>query len=308
MKRIGSIAAKVVAVVAMVLLLSGCMKLNMDLNVSSDNTVSGTMIFAVDKQILEAYGQSFDDLMGETPIPTPSAGNVTTSPYEDDEFVGQEIKYEGVQLSEFSDTQDAESLQIVRDGDQFKVSGVLDLSSATANTGDDALDEMLQQALESADISIKMTFPGDVVSSNGEIDGNVVTWAPKIGERTEISAVASAIPKKSSTPWLWIAIGGVVALAAISAGIMMAGRGKKGGEAAAPVEAVPPSEPPAVAESPAPYEEPTAETLPPTPAEPPPWPPTEPTAETPAEPPAWPPAEPTAETPPTPSTPPEETV
>ncbi|HEX7463413.1 MAG TPA: hypothetical protein VF382_00725, partial [Actinomycetota bacterium] len=232
MKRIGSVAAKVLAIVAMALLLSGCMKLNMDLTVSSDDTVNGTMIFAMDKQLLEATGQSFDDLMADNPIPTPSEAGVTTSPYEDDKFVGQEIRFDAVPLSKFNESEDAESLQIVREGDQFKVSGVLDLSSATGNTGDEALDKMLQEALKSADISIKMTFPGDVASSNGEIDGNSVTWAPKIGERTEINAVASAIPTKSSTPWLWIAIGGVVALGAVGAGIMMAGRGKKGGEAA----------------------------------------------------------------------------
>ena len=35
-------------------------------------------------------------------------------------------------------------------------------------------------------------------SATGDIDGNTVTWEPKIGENTRIEAVASAIPSASS--------------------------------------------------------------------------------------------------------------
>jgi cobalamin biosynthesis Mg chelatase CobN len=265
MKRIGSVAAKVLALVAMALLLSGCMKLNMALNVSSDNTVSGTMIFAVDKQLLQATGQSFDQLVGENPIASPGEAGVTTSPYEDNKFVGQKVTFDAVPLAQFAEDQGSDTLKIVREGDQFKVSGVLDLSSASSDTGDAQLDQILKEALKSADISIEMTFPGKVASSNGSVDGNSVTWNPKMGERTEINAVASAIPSKSSSsPWVWIVVGGVIVVAAIVAGVLMGARGKKGGEPALAAEGVEP----APADQGATPSEMTTESLPPAPPTP----------------------------------------
>jgi len=237
MKRKVSVAVKALAVVAMALLLSSCLKLNMDLTVSSDNTVSGTVIFAVDKQLLEATGQTADQVIGENPLASPGAG-VTTSSYDDGKYVGQKVTFDAVPITQFSGA-GAEDLKIVREGDEFKVSGVLDLSGAMEGSGDAQPDQIAQQALGTADVRITMAFPGDVISSNGKVDGNTVTWEPKVGERTEIQAVASAIAS-SSFPWLWIAIGGaaVVVLLAIGIGVAARRRGKKGGEAPAAGEPV----------------------------------------------------------------------
>jgi hypothetical protein len=231
MKRKVSVAVKALAAVAMALLLSSCIKLNMDLTVSSDNTVSGTVIFAVDKQLLEATGQTADQVMGENPFASPGAEGMTSSSYDDGKYVGQKVTFDAVPITQFSGA-GAEDLKIVREGDEFKVSGVLDLSGTTGETGGSGSDGIAQQALGTADVRITMAFPGDVISSNGTIDGNTVTWVPKVGERTEIQAVASAIPSSSSFPWLWIAIGGaaVVVLLAIVLWVAARRRGKKGGE------------------------------------------------------------------------------
>jgi hypothetical protein len=80
----------------------------------------------------------------------------------------------------------------VRQGDVFVVSGVLDMSGALSGaTG--GIGATGQELLDSAEIRITMTFPGDVQEATGTIDGNSVTWAPEFGERLEISATASAI-------------------------------------------------------------------------------------------------------------------
>jgi hypothetical protein len=250
----------------------------MDLTVSSDNTVSGTVIFAVDKQLLQATGQSVDQVIGENPIASPGEEGVTTSPYEDDTFVGQRVTFDAVPIAQFAGAEGSDTLQIVREGDEFKVSGVLDLSSGTEGTGDPQLDQILQKALETADISLTMTFPGEVVSSNGSVDGNSVTWAPKIGERTEIQAVAKATGG-SSMLWLWIAIAAAVVLVVMVAVFALRARGKKG--------AVVPEEtaaggfgtemPSAGAETPAAQMPPPAVEMPPPAVETPPPPPPAPT-------------------------------
>ena len=50
---------------AIALLLAGCFKVNMDLEVSADDMVSGTAVIAVDESLLELSGQSVDDLFAE---------------------------------------------------------------------------------------------------------------------------------------------------------------------------------------------------------------------------------------------------
>ena len=71
------------------------------------------------------------------------------------------------------------------------MTGVLDLSSGLSGaTGPFAGTGRL---FENADIQISITFPGEVVQANGEVDGNTVTYVPEFGERLEINATGSAI-------------------------------------------------------------------------------------------------------------------
>lgn len=201
--------ARLVAVGALAVLLTGCIKLNVDFNVSSDNKVSGTMIFAFSKQLLQLTGQSAEDLIGSSvPIPSDLQG-VSSKPYDDGEFVGQEFSFDSVPLTQFDSSGDPEALSIVREGDTFKVSGVLDLSSATGASGATGSIPGVDQALAGAGIRISITFPGEVTDTNGTVDGRTVTWSPKIGDRLELRATASAIGSGSSSTSTILLIGGI---------------------------------------------------------------------------------------------------
>ena len=81
----------------------------------------------------------------------------------------------------------------MREGDEFHVTGGFDMSGQEF-TGT----EIPQQFLENFEFRISITFPGPVSSASGDIDGNTVTWEPRVGQNTEIQAVASAIPSSSS--------------------------------------------------------------------------------------------------------------
>src|SRR5688572_5345137 len=155
------------------LLLSACLKLDMDLEVSEDNTISGSMIFGVDKQLLELTGGTIDDFLGtDSPLPSDAEG-VTVEPFEDDEFIGQRFVFDSVPLETLS-SGTPDELRITREGDTFTVSGALDLSSglsgatgATGATGFPGAEEFLQ----GADLKVRITFPGAVSDTNGEVDG-----------------------------------------------------------------------------------------------------------------------------------------
>ncbi len=222
MKLRGSMRFTMLGAAALLLLLTSCLKLNMNLKISSDNTASGSIIFAFDKQLIALSGQSVDDLLSQSgagsglPSDLPGA---TTKDYEDDTFVGKEYAFSGVPLTEFTGSSD--ELKIVRDGDVFRVTGTMDLSSGTGATGDPTADATLEEAMKKAELSITIEFPGAVSESSGEIDGNKVTWTPTIGEVTELTATASAIGSGSSSSSMLIIIAVVVLALIVGAVVMM---------------------------------------------------------------------------------------
>jgi hypothetical protein len=191
---------------ALALLLTGCFRVNFDIEVSPENTVAGTAVIAVDQDLLELSGQTEEQLFRQMDLSSNLPPNATVDRYEEDGFIGQEVTFEDVPLDEFQggDTLGGagagDDLSIVRQGDEFVVSGGLDMSGPEFTGG-----QVPQQLLENFEFRVSMTFPGPVTSSTGEVDGNTVTWEPRFGENTRIEARASAIPSESS-PWLMIVL------------------------------------------------------------------------------------------------------
>src|SRR5450756_3192879 len=77
---------------------------------------------------------------------------------------------------------------VVRDGDEFVVSGTLDMTEAAMGA------ESMPGLGDSFDIKIAMTFPGKVTEHNGELSGNTVTWTPVYGEVNELSLIHISLP------------------------------------------------------------------------------------------------------------------
>jgi hypothetical protein len=197
-------AARVGAFAALALVLTGCIKLNMDLVINSDDTVSGVVQFGVQKELLELTGQSAEDLLGDAPLPSDAPG-VTTEPFEDEEFAGQQFNFESVPIAQFNESQvtgatgltgvpATDTLTITHQGDTFVVVGVLDLSGGDITGATNPFGGTGAELLESAEIRVSITFPGDVIeATGGQIEGNTVTYLPRFGDRLEINATGSAI-------------------------------------------------------------------------------------------------------------------
>jgi hypothetical protein len=191
--------------------LTGCMKMDMQLDLQSDDTVDGTMIIAVSAELAELSGQSPEDLaeqMQSEMVPVDEGeGEWTSKPYDDGEFVGSEITFEGAPLNAMGgESASPESLTIVREGDEFVVSGTLDMTDTTGS----AEDPMFEGMMDSFDIRIAVSFPGAVSEHNGELSGNTVTWVPVFGEVLEISARGSAVDGGGGSGLPWLLIAGIV--------------------------------------------------------------------------------------------------
>ena len=73
-------AGRIVAFVALVFLMTGCIKLHMKLGINSDDTVSGTIEIGVQKELVDLTGQNVEDLLGRD-APLPNAPGVTVEPF-----------------------------------------------------------------------------------------------------------------------------------------------------------------------------------------------------------------------------------
>ncbi|HET9311867.1 MAG TPA: hypothetical protein VFP41_11675 [Actinomycetota bacterium] len=174
-----------------ILLLAGCLKLDMAITLSPDDTVDGEIVFAVNKELLELTGQNIDDMLGDTAVPDDVEG-ATTEPYEDDRFVGTRVVFEDVALEDMQENSAPDSLSIERVGDTYEVSGVMDLGTEDAELEGNPFEDQIAEAFDTAELRIAITFPGEVLETNGRVDGTTVTWEPVFGERAEFTAVASA--------------------------------------------------------------------------------------------------------------------
>ena len=305
MSRRARTAGRIGAFVALVFLMTGCIKLNMNLGINSDNTVSGTVEFGVQKELLDLTGQNVEDLLGsDAPFPS-SAPGVTVEPFDDGEFAGQQFIFEDLPIEQFNSGGVAgasgataggasDTLQIARQGDTFVVTGVLDLSSGLSGATGPFGGTGGAQFFESAEIRIAITFPGEVLQApGGQIDGNTVTYVPEFGERLEINATGSAVDNgeaadvvggsDSFLPLILI-IGGVALVLLIVLLLVVRGRKNKGetpsgagtpsgfgeaGTAAAPVSAPPGAPTDAPATSTPPTSTPPTSAPPPAPPMPP---------------------------------------
>ena len=210
-------SARVAALAALTALaLSGCIKLDMDLAVSSDDTVNGAVIFAIDDSFADLPGVDPKDLFeGTSPVDQPSAGTVREEPYEADGKVGTRLVFEGVPIEEFSQGEGEDALRITRQGETYVVTGSLDLTGDETAAGADGADgtdgdtpPVDLGAITDAEVRVAITFPGAVISSNGAVDGNTVVWEPAFGEVVEIQAVAE---RGSTFPWSLVVAGALIA-------------------------------------------------------------------------------------------------
>ncbi len=240
-QRLRRSAALSLLAVATTVLLSACFKLDMQMALQSDNTVDGSIIIAVARdqaQLLggeDALRQSLQSEEGGIFSDAPAQGTFEQRDYEDADWIGTESVFSGVPIDEFGGG-DTGDLSITRDGDEFLVEGSMDLSTDNEDTTTKSL-------LDSADLQISITFPGDVTDTNGQVDGNTVTWQPKAGEVLDISARGSAV---SGTNWALIAaIAALVALVVIGIVLLIVVRRREvvADGAPTPVSGTPESDP-----------------------------------------------------------------
>ena len=180
------------------ILLTGCVKFDLDLVVNKDSTISGTMIFAV-SDTLAALGET--ESSKETDVSDelidPKTKGVSVEEYKKGGFTGQKITLDRVPFSEFQEGGDSGDLTISREGDLITLKGFLDLGMEEGASSEDLFAaELAKSFFSSADLRIRVTFPVEVVSTTGELseDRRTVIWEPKIGDRINLTTTVKVPP------------------------------------------------------------------------------------------------------------------
>jgi hypothetical protein len=214
------------------------MKADMDLTLSEDDTVSGTMILAISNEVAEELGMNPEDVwdQGRGELGDSVPEGATEEPYSDGEYTGGKYSFDAQSIEEFSRDASPE-LSITREGDEYVVSGEMDL---TDEQGD--LAGAPPEMLETLDLRVAVTFPGEVLETDGEVVGtSTVEWRPQPGEVNEMRARGSAVaggaedaPATGGEPgaaagdgfpwWVVGALVGVVALAVVVVLVLRANR------------------------------------------------------------------------------------
>jgi hypothetical protein len=202
---------------------TGCIKLDMDLSVEGD-TVDGTVVVALDRQaaqVFELAPEEFFDDPGEDDFRV--LDGVTVEPYEDDDWLGIVYLFHRVHLDDLNELagDDEELPRIVHDAasgtyefrmtfDMTDMAG-LDVDEFGEEAGDDLGFPGLDPAalLDSFEVRVAVTFPGEVTDHNGELSGTTVTWRPEPGALIEMRATAQVAPAAADDPAAGPAGGGV---------------------------------------------------------------------------------------------------
>lgn len=220
--------ASALLLLPLLLVLAGCFRLDMGLTIAEDETVDVSMEVGDLTGVATREDLDCSDLeseMGEADV------DFTVEEIEDDEGnFGCRIAAIGAPL----DTMTGEGMNIEKVDDTFVFSFDGD-ETAMGDTG--SLEDM--PAGMEPQVSVAVTFPGEVIEADGEVDGNTVTWSGIETFATGGSATGYATGGGGGgvSTAVWVVLG-VVALLAVAALIFLISRKNRGstgqGDASAP--------------------------------------------------------------------------
>lgn len=205
-----SVRRRVVAVVGLVLLslplLTGCLRVQATMGISSDDRVSGQIVAAT-------IPADENDPGPELTAPSALAGKVRVQEYSQDGYVGSQVFFNDLtfgdvqQLATMSDQSAGMfQLNLQRSGDLVALNGRVDLESAPT---------------QGTDVQFTIAFPARVATTNGTRESDsVVTWKIPAGEVSTLRAeVRYADPNtRGFAGWAGIMAGGAFGVTLIIAG------------------------------------------------------------------------------------------
>ena len=199
---------RVVAGATTVLALSGCIKLDMDMKIKSNDKIDGSVIVGFSSKLIEMMGQKKADFIKEmqTSVKTSDLPKgAKTSTYDKNGFVGTQISFKNLPASEFRKATGAaagaaatsggtsgDDFKLVKKDGKWNFTGTMDLKGTGTKNGSPDLSALGSSV--KAEVRVKLTFPGKITKHDkaGKVDGKSITWSPKMGEKINMQATAES--------------------------------------------------------------------------------------------------------------------
>jgi len=164
-------AALLLAVLA---LLAGCVRYNVDIGLHPDNQAQVQLDFAVENSAAEYLGEDpstlWNMMAGEMGDQLPEGS--TYAEYARDGWTGANISLPALPITQLSELDSLGiGMQVTREGNYFQFTG--DAGNITDELRAEGMDV---SEFESAEVRVTLRCPGDVFESNGTITGNQVVW------------------------------------------------------------------------------------------------------------------------------------
>ncbi|GAB3299172.1 hypothetical protein EK0264_17660 [Epidermidibacterium keratini] len=202
--------------------LSGCLRYTADLELATDDTVTGTLVIAK-KPPTDADGQPSSGPAASLEVPKPESTSerIVVEPYSHRGQQGYKITFDKASFADMGAFTPGGSrggtLAFYRDGDQVKINMTIDLTYA-----DNVVNEQITSTFEG---TVALEVPGDVVETNGQVSGSVITWTL---EPLALNSISATVDYQQGTAteaaagesgggidwWVWAA-----AAALVTAGI-----------------------------------------------------------------------------------------
>ncbi|MFC9694404.1 LppM family (lipo)protein [Kribbella sp. NPDC056951] len=188
----------VIAVLA-VFALTGCFRYRAEGTIDANGLVSGSIVIGYDREFVKQQpGQGvYADLSRfmKANAASVSKGTASVAPMDEGQFRGFRITFSEVALADFVQLMRHEEVRagetggldyrLSRQGDEF----VFDARVLPDKGGQFPIPP---ETFERAELMVSLTFPGKVVSSNGTVSGNTVTWSPTITDMPHLTATGKA--------------------------------------------------------------------------------------------------------------------
>lgn len=187
-----------------VFLLSGCVKMDISVDLKKDGSVDNTLIFAMEKSTYDMVAGFGEDPFSDVKSDVETDG-YKIEDYDDGEYIGIKAAKTYANVEDFELlNDDTGQFDLDINGKTYKLNGTLDMSSAEAEFAG------AEQFIEDFVLTFTLTMPGKVNKHNADrVEGNKLIWDLSLTEPTEISAESSA-----SSATTIILVGGVIAVAA----------------------------------------------------------------------------------------------
>jgi len=200
-----------ILLLAIVMLISGCMKMHYDVVWNEDNSGTLVITYGMEKTAMEETGQSEDDIRSQMKDNFEGNRDVKIRDYSDEDYVGITATLEIDDLTK-SDNEFLDTLKF-----RYSEEGKIKSYKVTGDFSDDSMEDM-GMPMDSLDFKLSIVMPGNIKSHNAtEQKGNKLIWDladgnSKIEAVSEVSAGGGFI---NILMWVLFALGILLLAAAI---------------------------------------------------------------------------------------------